>query len=138
MFQKIRSYKSPLTGTVSKVYRDNDTGKGKVVNSTNVTHALKYLKEKRSALGEKRTSFYNEKLRRGHRLVAAIDPLVWVNHPEIWDDDEKLKKFMDNYDYWKQMDVGFTHVKHKRNFTFSQSARERLDKMFPKEVESVG
>jgi hypothetical protein len=130
MFRKIESYKSPITGTVSTVYRDHGSGKGKVVNSTNVSTALKYLKEKRSALGEKRTQFYNEKLRRGHRLAAAIDPLVWVNHPEIWSDDEELKRFLDNYGYWKQMDVGFTYVKNKRNFAFSQEARERLDKIY--------
>jgi len=129
MFKKVRSRVSPLTGTRTEVFRDNGTGKGKIVNKTNVGDAVRYLKEKRNATSDM-TRFYNERKNRGHRLVAMIDPLVWVNHPEIWEDDEELKKFLDNYGYWKQLDVGFTYVKHKRNFTFSNAARSRLDKVY--------
>ena len=130
MFHKLVDRVSPITGSRSKMFVDTNTGKGMIENTVNVKEAMRYLKEKRSSHGDKKTSFYNEKFNRGHRLVCGIDPLVYLNHKEIHSDDEALKKFMDRHAEWKQLDVGFTYVKHKNNMAFSPAARKRLDSIF--------
>lgn len=130
MLRKTVDRVSPLTGSRSQVFVDTSTGKRKIVNSVNIKEQLRFLKEKRANIGDKRTKFYDSKLKKGHRFAAAIDPLIWVNHPEIWEDDQEMKKFLDKHEELKYMNVGYTYVKNKRAGIYSASVGERIDKIF--------
>jgi len=112
-------------GMICEVYRDaNDNG--------TVRHRADQAKVKRqwegvqtlknSKWNDKQTSYFNERVRGGDRIIGQVPKWAIVEFPHIFDDPKELMKFFDKYPQWKRIPVNWTSVKGRNKYQGSTKA----------------